>query len=305
MKIKYIAVFVILCVLSVSGIAAQDAETIRIGALTRSEDNPHFVQMVRGYEFSAERYDVEILTSADSDEQVTIVDGWLANEDLDVLIVTPVSGDSLLPQLAQASAMGIPIINTDELVPANLIDELDLNIVTQVSSNNVRAGTVAANYAVANLPLGAEVALVEGIPGVQSSIDRVQGFILNAEQNGLRVVTSQPANWNTEDAYNVMLGITEQFPNIQGVFAANDTMGLGILQALEEIGRDDIIVISVDGIQASRDAVAAGSLEGTVSQFPFEMAVLAVEAAIKVAEGRPVAPFIESPVVLLTSDNLD
>lgn len=292
------------------GAIAQEMETIRIGALTKNLNNPFFQTMIEGYEFSAERYGVEILigsvpTDADSAMQIEILDDWLENEDLDVLIITPFTSESLIESLVRATELGIPIINSDELISQDVINEFDLNIVTQIASDNVRAGSLAAAYALDNFEAGSEFAVIEGIVGAQSSIDRVQGFILSAERNGLRVVASQPANWETEEAYTVALDILEQFPEISGIFAANDSMGLGAIQALEEVGRDDVIVMSVDAIPEALDAIAAGQLVGSVAQFPDEMAVLAVEAAIKVAEERPVAPFIESPVVLLTADNLE
>ncbi|MEO1443446.1 MAG: hypothetical protein AAFV33_23790, partial [Chloroflexota bacterium] len=65
-----------------------------------------------------------------------------------------------------------------------------------------------------------------------------------------------------------------------------------------------VIVVSVDAIPEALAAVEEGRLAGTVAQFPDEMAYLAVEGMIKVIEGRPVAPFMESPVMLITSDNL-
>jgi len=308
--IKRLLLFIVVALLLSSTAITQEDDTIRIGALTKNVDNPHFQSMISGYEFSTERYDVEILigsvpTAADQDQQVQILNDWLVNEEIDVLIVTPFTSDSLVMTLVRASELGIPIINTDELISSDIIEEFDLNIVAQIASNNVRAGNLAAEYALNNLPEGTEVAVVEGLVGAQSSIDRVQGFILDAERDGLRVVSSQPANWDADEAYTVTLSTLEQFPDIQCIFAANDGMALGVIRALEEVGREDVIVLSVDGSPEARESIAADELVGSVAQFPFEMAVLAVEAAIKVAEDRPVAPFIESPVALVTAEDLE
>jgi len=308
--IKRIMLFLLAGLMLSTGSIAQDAETIRIGALTKNVDNPFFERMIDGYEFAAERYDVEIVigsvpTEPDRDQQVEILNDWLENENLDGLIVTPFRSDNLTTALVQATEQGIPIINTDELIPDDLIAEFDLNIVSKIASNNVRAGSVSAEYLVGVLEPGTEIAVVEGAVGTQSSIDRVQGFILTAERNGLRIVTSQPANWDRAEATTVTESILEQFPDIGAIFAANDSMGLGVVDALEAAGRsDDILVLSVDAIPDALAAVEAGSLEGTVAQYPEEMAVLAVEAMRKAVTGRPVAPEIESPVVLITADQL-
>ena len=94
-------------------------------------------------------------------------------------------------------------------------------------------------------------------------------------------------------------------PNVVGIFAANDGMGLGAVEAVEAAGLGGtVIVASVDAIPEALAAVREGRLAGTVAQFPDEMAYLAIEGIVKLIEGRPVAPFMESPVVLYTKDNV-
>ena len=118
-------------------------------------------------------------------------------------------------------------------------------------------------------------------------------------------MASQPANWDRAEAFNVATNILQGNPNVVAIFAANDGMGLGAVEAVAAAGLEgDVFVLSVDAIPEAIDAVAEGRLLGTVAQFPDEMAYLATEALIKLAEGRPVAPFMESPVVLITEDNL-
>jgi ABC-type sugar transport system substrate-binding protein len=92
---------------------------------------------------------------------------------------------------------------------------------------------------------------------------------------------------------------------VKAIFAANDGMGLGAIEAVEAAGLSGkVIVLSVDAIPEALEAVKAGRLAGTVAQYPDEMAYLAIEALIKAIEGRPIAPFIESPVKLITKENL-
>jgi ABC-type sugar transport system substrate-binding protein len=266
--------------------------------------------MQEGYEFAAERYNLEIVVGSGSDEgaadeQRAILEGWLAEGDFDAFIVTPISSDNLLAPLADAAAQGIPVINIDELIPPDLIHDTGLDIATQIASNNVRAGNEAAEFVLTQVDSGADVAVIEGAQ-VQSSFDRVNGFIDTAEANGLRVVASQPANWDMTEAYNVATALLETMPTVQAIFAANDGMGLGAVQAIEDAGRaGEVIVVSVDAIPEALAAVEAGHLAATVAQFPEEMAVLAVEAMLKTLNGRPIAPEIESPVVVITPDNLN
>jgi ABC-type sugar transport system substrate-binding protein len=301
--------FGVCLLLSIGLVSAQD-DTFKIGALVKTLSNPFFVRMGEGYEFAAERYNLDIVIGSatgegSADEQREILEGWLEEGDFDAFIVTPIGSTSLNAPLAEAAAQGIPVINIDELIPPEAIDADGLDIATKIASNNVRAGSEAAEFVLTQIDEGADVAVIEGAQ-VQSSFDRVNGFIDTAERNGLRVVASQPANWDTTEAYNVATALLEDQPTIQAIFAANDGMGLGAVQAVEEAGRaGEVIVVSVDAIPEALAAVEEGRLAATVAQFPEEMAVLAVEAMLKVLNGRPVAPEIESPVVVITADNLD
>lgn len=280
----------------------------KIGALTKNLSNEFFLTMAEGYEFAAERYDLEIVigstpTENAADEQLAILETWLNEGDFDAFIVTPFRATSLNSALVEASAQGIAIINIDELIPADAQE--GINLAAQIASNNVRAGALVADMMLAELPEGASVAVIEGAPGTTSSIDRVTGFTEAAEAGGLTVVASQPANWDRAEAFNVATNILQGNPDVQGIFAANDGMGLGAVEAVSAAGlADDVLVASVDAIPEALAAVEEGRLAGTVAQYPDEMAVLAVEAIRKVIDGRPIAPFIESPVVLITEENV-
>jgi len=306
---KLTLLLVLLCavILAVAPLAAQE-DTIRIGALIKNDSNPYFLTMADGYRFAAERYGVDIVigstpTEDSADEQLAILETWLNEGGFDALIVTPFRATSLNSALIRATEMGIPIINIDELIPADAQEGIDL--AAQIASNNVRGGSLAGAYALSILSPGDEVAVIEGAPGTTSSIDRVNGFTQAALAGGLNVVASQTANWDRAEAYNVATNILQANPNVRFIFAANDGMGLGAVEAVEAAGlTGQVIVVSVDAIPEALEAVAAGRLAGTVAQYPDEMAYLAVEALIKVIEGRPIAPQIESPVRMITQANL-
>ena len=307
---KFTALFALLALvlLALSPMASAQDDTIRIGALVKNLDNTYFQTMEDGYNFAAERFGVEIVvgstpTEDSADEQLAILESWLNEGTFDAFIVTPFRATSLNSALEVATEQGIPIINIDELIPGDAQAGIDL--AAQIASNNYRAGQFAANEALNIADPGAQVAIIEGAPGTTSSIDRVSGFADTVTAGGLEVVASQTANWDRAEAFTVATNIIQGNPDIVVIFAANDGMGLGALEAVEAAGlADQIMVVSVDAIPEALDAVREGRLAGTVAQFPDEMAYLAVEALIKAIEGRPVAPFIESPVIVYTMDNL-
>jgi ABC-type sugar transport system substrate-binding protein len=301
----------VIAVLGLSAAAAAQDDVIRIGALTKNESNPFFLTMLNGYRFADERYaGVEIVTGSTptedaADEQLGILESWLNEGGFDAFIVTPFRATSLNSALATATQRGIPIINIDELIPVDAARADGLAIAARIASNNVRAGEEAGKLILSLVEGGSEVAVLEGAPGTTSSIDRVTGFTETVTAGGLNVVASQTANWDRAQAFSVASNILQGNPNVKAFFAANDTMGLGAIEAIEAAGlAGQVVVASVDAIPEALEAVAAGRLAGTVAQYPDEMAVLAVEAAIKVAQGRPIAPEIESPVVIITPDNV-
>jgi ribose transport system substrate-binding protein len=309
--LRLLLVTALLVVTAFAGVSAQEDDVLRIGALTKNLSNEYFLTMIEGYEFADARYDdIEIVTGSTptenaAEEQLAILEGWISEGGFDGFIVTPFRATSLNSGLAQATEQGIPIINIDELIPADAAADSGIDIAARIASNNERAGTFAANYVIDNIDEGAQVAVIEGAPGTTSSIDRVAGFTNTATEAGLEVVASQPANWDRAEAFNVATNILQSNPDVQAIFAANDGMGLGAVEAVEAAGlSDQVIVLSVDAIPEALQAVEEGRLAGTVAQFPDEMAYLAVESMIKLIEGRPVAPFMESPVMLITQDNL-
>jgi ribose transport system substrate-binding protein len=281
---------------------------VRLGALIKNLDNEFFLTMQKGYEFAAARLGIDIVvgstpTEGTAEQQLAILEGWLNEGGFDGFIVTPFRATSLNAALERATQLGIPLINIDELIPADA--QQGIKLAAQIASNNVRAGQEAARYVIANVESGAEVAVIEGAPGTTSSIDRVTGFTNAVTEAGYTVVASQPANWDRARAFEVASNILQGNPNVKAIFAANDGMGLGAIEAVEAAGLGGkVIVLSVDAIPEALEAVKAGRLAGTVAQYPDEMAILAVEAMLKVLQGRPIAPFIESPVQLITEENV-
>ena len=176
----------------------------------------------------------------------------------------------------------------------------DIKIVTRIASNNVEAGRLQAQLVLQSLPQGAKVAIIEGDPGTTSSRDRVTGFASAAKEGGLTVIASQPANWNRKKAYELASS------TLKGAIAvANDDMALGVVRAVQETGAAGrVIVVSVDGIPDALEAVKQGSLAGTVTQYPEAMAYLAVEALVKKLNGESVPETIDSPIKLITKENL-
>lgn len=301
---------ILLALAAIALVNASDAQKkYKLGALYKNESNSYFLTMKKGYVDAAKEFGIEIVTgSAPSDtaadQQLSILETWLNQGGFDGFIVTPLRATSLNSGLAKATAKKIPVINIDEIIPDDAAEKDKIDIAVRVASNNVTAGKLAAKHALGIVAKGSEAAIIEGAAGTTSSGDRVSGFRKTVEAGGLKVVSSQPADWDRNKAFNVASNVLQANPNVKVIFCANDDMGLGAARAVQAAGKKgQIQVYSVDGTGEAIAAVKAGDLVGTVAQNPDEMAQIAVEAMLKILKGRSVPETLESPVGLITKAN--
>ena len=148
---------------------------------------------------------------------------------------------------------------------------------------------------------GAVVAELEGVTGASAAIDRSAGFH-NIADAKLKVVARQTANFARAEGMSVMENMLQANPDIQGVFAANDEMALGAMEAISGAGKSIMVV----GFDATDDAIAsikAGQMAGTIAQQPDLIGSTAVENAIKLIGGEKIPSTIPVEVTLITKDN--
>ena len=154
---------------------------------------------------------------------------------------------------------------------------------------------MATEYLVELVGKGAKVAELQGVPGASATVDRGKGFHEVADKD-LSVVASQTANFNRTEGLNVMENILQANPDIKGVFAHNDEMALG---ALEAIGDKGIVVVGFDATDDAKAAIKSGKMAATIAQQPDLMGGTAVETAAKLAKGETVEASIPVEVTLI------
>ena len=267
-----------------------------IGLSVSTQNNPFFVTLVDGAKAKAAELGVEI-TVVDAGDDVTkqvsdIED--LVSKDISVLIVNPVDSDAVAGAVEAAKAKGVRVIAVDRAVNGVEID-------CQIASDNVLGAELATQFIVDTLGEGAEVAELQGIAGASAAIDRGQGFH-NIADAKLTVVASQVANFDRTEGMTVMENILQANPNVKGVFAANDEMALGALEAVSGAGKDVVIV----GFDATDDAIAAikeGRMDATIAQQPDLIGATSVEYAKKLIDGESIPASVPVEVTLITIDN--
>ncbi len=152
---------------------------------------------------------------------------------------------------------------------------------------------------------GGKVVMLEGNPGADNAVQRKLGFDDAAKEGGLDVLDSRTAHWETEEANSVFTNMLTAHPDIQGVMAANDSMALGVVKALDAAKRNDIKVVGFDNLPAIQPEIKAGKVLATVDQFGSQMAAMGIDKALEVvAGGAPLTGWVKTDLELITADKL-
>ena len=269
-----------------------------IGLSVSTQNNPFFVSLVEGAEKQASALGVKITVADAGDDaakQTSDIEDLVASG-ISVLIVNPVDSDAVTGAVEFAKSKGVKVISVDRAVNGTEID-------CQIASDNVLGAELATQFIVDTLGEGAVVAELEGVTGASAAIDRSQGFH-NIADTKLQVVARQTANFARAEGMSVMENMLQANPDIQAVFAANDEMALGAMEAITGAGKDIMVV----GFDATDDAIAsikAGQMAGTIAQQPALIGSTAVTNALKLINGETIEKSIPVEVTLVTIDNVE
>ena len=181
--------------------------------------------------------------------------------------VAPLTGDNLVNFVAAATKAGVPVINIDEQLNMDALSVAGGSVIGFVTTDNTAVGATGATFIVEQLgAAGGQVAIIEGKAGTASGEARKQGATDTfSATSGIELVDSQPADWDRTKAYDLATNYIAKNPNLKAIYCANDTMAMGAQQAVEDSGKD-IIVVGTDGNADAVDSVKAGGLGATVAQ---------------------------------------
>ena len=264
-----------------------------VGLAVSTQNNPFFVTLVEGAKQEAAGQGIE-LTVVDAGDDVVkqasdIED--LVSKKVRVIIVNPVDSSAIAPAVAAAKKAGIAVISVDRAV-------IGESVACQIASDNVAGAKMAGEYLLQLTGSTADIAELQGIPGSSAAIDRGKGFH-EAVDGKANVVASLTANFNRVEGMSVTENILQGNPNIKGIFAHNDEMALGALEAAAAAGKN-IVIVGFDATDDALTAVKDGRMAATVAQLPAEMGKTAVQTALKLMRGESVEASIPVTVTLIT-----
>lgn len=275
----------------------KEPSELTVGVSVSTLSNPFFVSLEDGITTLANENDTTIISvdaQDDSAKQTNDVDD-LIQQGVDVILINPVDSAAIAPAVESANSAGIPVIMVDRATDAG-------EFVTLVASDNVAGGEMAGQYIVDQVGEGAKVLQLEGVPGASATNERGQGFE-NVAETSLDLVDNQSANFDRAEGLTVMENMLQANPDVEAVFAQNDEMALGAIEALQGAGlQGQVTVVSFDGTEGGLEAVENGTLAATIAQQPEEMGRLALQVAYDYYAGEEIPEKIDSPLDLVSQE---
>ncbi|MDR3373351.1 MAG: substrate-binding domain-containing protein [Ancalomicrobiaceae bacterium] len=287
-----------LAVTAIAGTA--NAETAKkalvFGYAVQDLGNQYWVKVAEGVKDQAKEMGVSVVVMdarTDAARELANVDDMIQKK-VDAVLLSPWDANSGANAVAQANKAKIPVFVLDIGVASGDIESL-------IVSDNLGGGKIAGKYIADMIKPGAEVAHISCQPGYVIPALRGKGFTEIMNQTGMKIVAAQSADSQRAKGMNVMQNILQAHPNLQAVFAENDEMALGAIEAVAAAGKSaQVKVVGFDGTDDARAAIKDGRLAGTVAQVPYEMGKLGVKTAVAFLGGKTVEKTTYVPVELVT-----
>ena len=281
--------------------AAEEKTTV--GIVLKSFSNPFWMMAKAAAEAEAANSGVEVVIlgtteEGDYQQQVAHIED-LTTRGVDVIVVVPAEASALVPAVEAAVDAGIPVINLDSPIETDKVSAF-------IGSDNVEGGRMAGKYIAEQLGGKGKVAVIRGRLGNPVELQRYDGFMEAVKEfPEIEVVAEGVGNWEADEGFTVMEDFLTAHPEIQAVFAESDRMILGASQAAKAAGRDDIVLVGLDGIVEALAAVKYGDIAADVAQRPDLMGQYAVKYGAELAKTGKIDQVVTTPMTLALPDNVD
>jgi ABC-type sugar transport system substrate-binding protein len=247
--------------------------------------NPFFVSMADGAQKAAELYGIElIINSAENSDSKQLMDlAEFQKSHPDIIILNPTNAESVVPGIEMAVMNKIPVITVDRKSAGG-------KILCHVGPDNFEGGRMAARLLADILKEKGNIVEIEGIPGTSSSHDRGYGFNDELKKfDNIKIIAREVANFDREQAKQVMSKLLRENVYFDAVFAHNDNMILGVADALSErkLSQNKILV-GFDAMREAVQAVKTKKITATIAQHPQKMGRMALEITAKYFRGEEI-----------------
>jgi ABC-type sugar transport system substrate-binding protein len=279
------------------------AEDIKLGFITKFPV-PFFATMEDAAKaYAAANPGVEIIygqgaSATDIEGQIALIES-MVTQGVQGIALTPVD-PTVATALDKAVEAGVKVVLMDNNIP-------DWEGRTALATtDNYAAGVIAGEYLKGVLKAGDKLGILEGVPGVPALDDRVNGMIEGLGGLEVEIVGRTGTNCTEELGISGAEDLLTANPDITAIYAACGPPAAGAAQAIRNAGiaPENIILVGFDFCCGEAEALADGTEDATVAQFPTKMAELGVDALVRAIRGETVESLIDSGAALVTKDNM-
>jgi ribose transport system substrate-binding protein len=281
-----------------SATALADGETIAV--FTKNQTNPYFQAVRVGTETAAKTLRVKVIqyipTKPDSiPEQLSQVEDVIVKKP-DAIVFIPVDYKAMVPAVEKINAAGIPVVNITDRVASG-------KFVAFVGADDYSIGLATARALLKAIGGKGNVIILEGVKGTLTNTDRVRGFNdALKETPNVKLLASQPANYQRLQALQVMENLMQSFPSIDGVLAANDPMAVGAIEALEGANRK-ALAVGINGSKEAVELIKSGKLLASGDFNGFIQGCIGTEIAVRDLRKQPTPNEVILKPIVITETN--
>ncbi len=284
---------------STSGSASTSKNAVMIMSTL---NNPFFVSVKNGAVAQAPTKGItlDVQNANNSDGTALNLATTALTKQPGILIIDPVGSQSATASVNAANSANIPVMAFDRHPDGG-------KLATFVGYDAIQAGRNAADALAKGMNNKGTIVEIQGILGTNVAQDRSKGFEEELTKHpDIKTVAKQAADFDRGKALNTMTNILQANPDIQGVYAANDEMAMGVLAALKarNLAGGKVILVGNDGISDALAAIAAGDMYATNAESPFELGQQVTNLAADVIGGKTVEPNKTLEGQIVTTDNV-
>lgn len=286
---------------------APGSEKIRVALIMKSLANEFFINMADGarqHQAShSDQYELivnGIKNESDLAQQVALVEQMIATR-VDVIVIAPADSKGLIPVAKRAADQGIVVINIDNKFDESILADMGIRI-PFVGPDNREGARLVGEELSKSLSAGDQVAIIGGIPGAFNAQMRQAGFEDAMQSAGMEVVSIQSADWEQQKAATIAAAVLTEYPELDAILAANDSMALGAVAAVRQSGRKDkVLIAGFDNISAANELVQSGEMLVTADQYGDQLAVFGIEYALQILDTGEIPEDRSTPIDLVVA----
>lgn len=281
----------------------RQSQKIRILVTPQSVVASFWVTVKAGADSAGKELGIDVIwkgppTEADVDNQISILEDYI-NQGIDAIVLAALDSKALIPIVKRAVSRNIPMILIDSGIDSD-------DPASFIATDNVLGANMAARMLAKLIGFRGKVALIPFFPGTSTSIHREKGFKEEiAKYPDIELVAVQYSQNDMAVAMAVTENILTAFPDIDGIFAANEPGAIGASQAILARGlAGKVKIVGFDAAPNEIDALKKNIIQALIVQNPFKMGYLGVKYAVDVIHGKKVQERVDTGVTVVTNENL-